>query len=301
MSFFVTKCKGCGKPWAELATDMMIKYRFRRVEAGRAAPSVECMRFIEEHLHKCPPQAPLMTRKKAAGPAKESQKKAQLSRSGQKESRKPASATPAKKSRNAVEKPCRSKKSVDGAALLKAAIQHAESSTETVTGQPGQPDRISTTTNDGDGIMADATSCSQPLDGMENSADIQTKAIEQAGSSLGQQVELGNALPSSTGVFPEPLVDVSSFTDSNAETQAPGRAGGSPQPTTERATAIVSSSGGDEDEEMEDDHSDPASNTAATPASPTPVPAPAPASSSSTAVTNSSSGAWAPPRKCIVM
>jgi hypothetical protein len=301
MSFFVTKCEGCGQPWAELATDMMVRYRFRRVEAGKAAPSPECMLFIEEHLHECPPHTPLMT-KKAAASAKEAQKKAQHSRSGQKETKKPAPTIPAKKSRDAVEKPHRSKKSVDAAALLKAAIQYADSSTEMAITQPGQQDRISVTTNVGDGIMADAPSCPQPVDGMENRADGHTKEIEQAEASPGQQLESGNAIPLSIEDFSDLPVEMASPTLSNAEIQAAGPAGGSPQRTTERATTIGNSSGGDEDEEMEDEHSDPASENAIAPAPPAQAQAPAvtPAPSA-TAVSNGFSGAWALQKKCFFM
>jgi hypothetical protein len=302
MSFFVTKCEGCGQPWAELATDMMVRYRFRRVEAGKAGPSPECMLFIEEHLHECPPHAPLMTKKKAAAPVKEAQKKAQHSRLDQKETKKPAPTIPAKKSRDAIEKPHRSKKNIDAAALLKAAIQHPDSSTEMATTQPGQQDRISVTTNVGDGIMADAPSCPQPVDSMENRTDGHTKEIEQAEASPGQQLESGNALPPSIEDFSDLPVEMASPTLSKDETQEAGPAGGPPQRTTERATTNGNSSGGDEDEEMEDEHSDPASESAIAPAPPAQTQAlavtPAP---SATAVSNGSSGAWALQKKCLFM
>ena len=299
MSFFVTKCKGCGKPWAELATDMMLRYRFRRVEAGKAAHSVQGMQFIEEHLHQCPPHAPQMTKKekKEAGTAKEAQKKPQPSRSGQKETKKSAPTIPAKKSRDAVGKPHRSKKSVGGAALLKATIQHPDSSMDMVIAQLGEQHRISGTTNVGDGIMADAPSCSQPVEGLENSSDDQTKQAEPVGASPRQQLELSSALPPHTRVSPDLPVEMASSTNSAGEAQAPGRAGGSPQRSTERAAITGNASGGDEDEEMENDLSDPASSTTVTPAPPAPAPAP----SFSIAVTNSSSGAWAQRRSCILM
>lgn len=135
-SLFVTKCRGCEERYAELATDDMLKRRFRQVEANKAPHSAEGARFIREHTNNCPEYA----RKKAEYWAKKEQEKAEARKAAQKPKQKPVPAALAKQNRDAVDKHRRSEKQSGEAIAPASSVKNGNRLVEILADGPEQQD-----------------------------------------------------------------------------------------------------------------------------------------------------------------
>ena len=174
-SFFVTKCRGCGELYSELATDDMMRRRFRLAEANKAAPNERCEDFIDEHINKCPEYA----RKHAEYLAKKAQPKAEALKAAQKPKQKPVPAVLAKKNRDAVDKHRRGKKQSGEAVAPTSSVKNGDRLVELLADQPGQQDANSGPPPDSDAVTANTTPQLPPLGTTENETASRDDEVKQ--------------------------------------------------------------------------------------------------------------------------
>jgi hypothetical protein len=163
-SFFVAKCRGCGELYSELATDDMMRRRFRLAEANKAPPNGRCHDFIDDHVNKCPEYA----RKHAKYLAKKEQKKMEALKAAQKPKQKPVPAALAKQDRDAVDKHRRSKIQSGEAVAPTSSVKNGDRLVDILADQPGQQDAIFGPPLDRDTATADAAPQLPPLGSTEN-------------------------------------------------------------------------------------------------------------------------------------